>query len=316
MEKRVQKRMIQTALALMLILGGIVYNPQHASATTTETNINGTKVVIEDATYEYDGNYHGLKITISGGTPTITYTYTDEVTNAQKSSTNTPPTFREVGEHKVNIKIQIGTIQISGVNTVTITPSSNPGSGGGTGGKPDSGSGTNNTSNTTGKVNDKFTVSGITYQITKIGSSKEVTLLSGKNASKKVTIPDTVTYNKAAYKVTAVSKKAFSGNKKITGIVFGKNVSTIRENAFEKCTKLKSVTFSSKVKTIKKNAFNGCKALKTVKFTSKTPPSMGKNCFKGIHKKAHFKVPASAKSKYKKKLTSKAGWKKTMKVTS
>ena len=46
-----------------------------------------------------------------------------------------------------------------------------------------------------------------------------------------------------------------------------------------------------------------------------TIAKIGKNAFKGIHKKAVFVVPKKAKKKLRKKLTAKVGFKKkTMKI--
>ena len=69
-----------------------------------------------------------------------------------------------------------------------------------------------------------------------------------------------------------------------------------------------------KVTAIKKNAFKNCKKLKKVIIHSKNIKSIGKNAFKGIVKKAVFKVPDGKISKYK-KLLKKSGAAKTIKVT-
>ena len=107
-----------------------------------------------------------------------------------------------------------------------------------------------------------------------------------------MTIPDTVKIKKKKYKVTAVGSNVFKNNNKITSVVIGKNVAVIAAKAFYKRKKLKNI-----------------------KFKSGKVPKIGKNAFKGISKKAVFKVPKKAKKKYRKKLNKKTGFiKKTMKV--
>ncbi len=135
----------------------------------------------------------------------------------------------------------------------------------------------------------KVTVNGSTYQYNG-AKSVELTKANAKNKTT-VTIPASVTINGKKYKVTAIGKKAFAN-----------------------CTKLKKVTIPSGVKTIGKEAFYKCKSLKTVKIKSKKLKSVGKNAFKGIKKKAKFKVPADKKTAYKKLLSKKTGYKKTMKI--
>lgn len=158
-----------------------------------------------------------------------------------------------------------------------------------------------------------------------------------KSKSSKVKVPATVKANGQVYKVTSIASKAFAKNKRLKKVELGKNIETIESSAFFGCRKLKSVTCNSKLKKIGNSAFEGCIALKkitlpskiksigkkafknckklaTVQFKGKTPPSFGKDCFKGIHKKAKFKVPSKSKKKYKKKLTSKIGKKKTMTI--
>ena len=68
-----------------------------------------------------------------------------------------------------------------------------------------------------------------------------------------------------------------------------------------------------KVTGIAKNAFKNCKYLKKITIKTKDLKSAGKNCFKGINKKAVIKVPAANKKAYKKLLKGK-GQKSTVKI--
>lgn len=73
--------------------------------------------------------------------------------------------------------------------------------------------------------------------------------------------------------------------------------------------------YTYKVTGISAKAFYKKSKVKTVTIKSTTIKSIGKNAFKGINKKAVFKVPKSKYTSYKRMLTSKTGFvKKTMKV--
>lgn len=124
-------------------------------------------------------------------------------------------------------------------------------------------------------------------------------------ALKKVAVPKSV---------TKIGAKAFNGCKKLSTLTIGSKVKTIGKSAFAKCTKLKKVTIPKSVTTIGATAFYKDSALKTVVFKSTKVPTIGKNAFKGIAKKAVFKVPAKAKKKFAKKLTAKVGVTKKMTV--
>ncbi len=135
---------------------------------------------------------------------------------------------------------------------------------------------------------------------------------STNSKAKAITIPDAVKVDGITYKVTGIASNAFAGNKKLTKVTIGKNVTSIGKSAFKKCTKLKYVTIkSTSLKTIGSNAFNGDKNLKTIIIKSKklTSKRIGKNAFKGTNKKLVIKVPKSKVKSYKKFLTKKGNTK-------
>lgn len=94
-------------------------------------------------------------------------------------------------------------------------------------------------------------------------------------------IPSTVRINGRQFKVTAIGAKVCKGNKKLTTVTIGKNVKSIAAKAFYKN-----------------------KNLKKINIKSVTIAKIGKNAFKGIHKKAVFVVPKKAKKKLRKKTDS------------
>ncbi len=94
-----------------------------------------------------------------------------------------------------------------------------------------------------------------------------------------VTVPDVVNYNGKVYDVTAISKDAFKGCKRLSQIVTGNKVTEIGEEAFSGCTILKSITIGEGVKAIGKEAFSGCTILKSITI-GKGVKTIGKDAFK------------------------------------
>ena len=98
-------------------------------------------------------------------------------------------------------------------------------------------------------------------------------------SSKKLTIPATVKVKGVTYKVTAIFDKAFKGNKKLTTVTIGSNVTKIGREVFSGCKNLKKITVTAgKLKTISKNAFKDInkKATITVKGTKKAKAALKK----------------------------------------
>ena len=128
-----------------------------------------------------------------------------------------------------------------------------------------------------------LTVSSKKLKVRVTSSSKKnptvtVTKVTDKKA-KKLTIPATVKVKGVTYKVTAISDKAFKGNKKLTTVTIGSNVTKIGKEAFSGCKNLKKITVTAgKLKTISKNAFKGInkKATITVKGTKKAKTALKK----------------------------------------
>ena len=61
--------------------------------------------------------------------------------------------------------------------------------------------------------------------------------------------------------VRAIDANAFRGNKKITDVHLGANVSVIGAGAFDGCTSLRRVTFPDTLRSIGAHAFRGCSSL-------------------------------------------------------
>ena len=69
-------------------------------------------------------------------------------------------------------------------------------------------------------------------------------------------------------KVVAIGALAFQGNKSITSVKFGENVTYVVDNAFKGCTALKEVTFAenNSLSVLGDYVFQGCSSLETVSF--------------------------------------------------
>ena len=128
-----------------------------------------------------------------------------------------------------------------------------------------------------------LTVSSKKLEVMVTSSSKKnptvtVTKITDKKA-KKLTIPATVKVKGATYKVTAISDRAFKGNKKLTTVTIGSNVTTIGIGAFYGCKNLKKITVTAgKLTTINRSVFKGIKknATITVKGTKKAKTALKK----------------------------------------
>jgi len=138
------------------------------------------------------------------------------------------------------------------------------------------------------KTGDKFTSKNLVYKVTSTGSKKTADFTGTKKNVKKAVIPSIVNIKGKNYKVTAISKNAFKGNKKLQKVTIGKNVKNIGKNAFKGCKNLKNIT------------------IKTAKLKSK---NVGKAAFKGINSKTTVKVPKGKVKSYKKILQAKGAGK-------
>ena len=171
------------------------------------------------------------------------------------------------------------------------------------------------------------TVDGMVFQIGK----NEATLREIENKDlKKLTIPDTVKYNKKNYKVRTINHFACEKMTKLTTVKIGKYVNNIGNAAFAQCTKLKSVTggeyvqnigvgafegctslatftLGEKVKKIERRAFYDCAGLKTliVKTEKLTSSTVGDKAFGGKTNIRTVKCPKAKKTAYKKAFSKK-----------
>ena len=128
------------------------------------------------------------------------------------------------------------------------------------------------------KKGETFTVSGYKYKITAYDKKAKTVIVTGnsKKTATSISVPATVKYKNATFKVTAIDKNAFTKMTKLKSATIGLNVTSIGAKAFYNDKNLAKVTFNgSAVKTIGKDAFKGIKkgaslVMKKKTFTSKS----------------------------------------------
>ena len=108
-------------------------------------------------------------------------------------------------------------------------------------------------------------------------------------------LPDAVTVNGEAYKVSAIAPGAFKGNKTMTSVTMPESVKVIGASAFENCPKLATVTVGAGVTTIEANAFAGCKKLTTLTIGDNVT-TIGNNAFKNCKALTTVTIPKKVKT--------------------
>lgn len=121
------------------------------------------------------------------------------------------------------------------------------------------------------------------YRITKQGTgSGEAAFVGVVKKTAAVKIAASFKYQGITFQVTSVKAGALKGNKKITRLVVGKNVTSIGTKAFY-----------------------GCRKLRKVEFKGKKVTKIGKGAFGKIKSNASVKMPKGAKAAYKRFITKK-----------
>ena len=116
-----------------------------------------------------------------------------------------------------------------------------------------------------------FEKDNIYYNITSSANKEvEVTFKTGDVTTDTyvgvVTIPESVTYDNATYKVTGIGRKAFYQEDKLEKVSLPSTIKTIDSYAFSNCDNLMEVSSrgSSSIETLREQAFAGCPSLQSV----------------------------------------------------
>ena len=132
------------------------------------------------------------------------------------------------------------------------------------------------------KLNEEFDVNTLRYRVTNPitnGSGTVILIGTTEDFTGAASIPSTVTYKETVYKVTRIGTKAFYGNKAITSVSIGSNITVIDSYAFAYCSNLKVVSGGKNVKTIGSRAFMHCSRLYAFTISSSTLRSLGQYTF-------------------------------------
>ncbi|MBR4342912.1 MAG: leucine-rich repeat domain-containing protein [Lachnospiraceae bacterium] len=107
----------------------------------------------------------------------------------------------------------------------------------------------------------EVTINGLNFFVD--SQNETATLISGTSKKiKKLTVPDTISYEEKEIPVVAVEEYAFFESKKLKTVALGKNVRRIGEAAFAFSQKLKKISVPGGLTEIDDAAFAGCIALK------------------------------------------------------
>ena len=151
-----------------------------------------------------------------------------------------------------------------------------------------------------------FEVGGIYYNIMSSADfTAEVTYRGGEyyesnEYSGSVTIPESVTYNGNAYRVSGIGTYAFRDCTGLTSIEIPNSVTSIGNQAFRNCSLLTSVTIPSSVANIGNQTFYQCSELTDVYcYAEKVPSTDSKAFYDSDVEYATLHVPAVSIEDYK-----------------
>ena len=130
-----------------------------------------------------------------------------------------------------------------------------------------------------------------TKWLEKIQSDSQLTivdgiLVSGKNCSGDVVIPDTV---------ESIGSSAFLGCKELTSVIIPDSVTSIGESAFSGCINLESIVIPDTITSIGESAFKGCENLESISIPDMVT-SIGNCAFYNCKKITSITIPNSVKS--------------------
>ena len=123
-------------------------------------------------------------------------------------------------------------------------------------------------------------INGIRYNVNPEAKTAEVIRSGSGEYSGVVVIPQNVTFNNIACKVTSIGSSAFYNCYDLNSVTIPNSVTSIGYNAFHGCSGLTSVTIPANVTSIGGNAFSGCSSLTSVTIPNSVT-SIGSGAFSG-----------------------------------
>ena len=138
-------------------------------------------------------------------------------------------------------------------------------------------------------------INGIRYNVNPEAKTAEVIRSGSGEYSGVVVIPQNVTFNNIACKVTSIGSSAFYNCYDLNSVTIPNSVTSIGGNAFYGCSGLTSVTIPASVTSIGYNAFHGCSGLTSVTIPANVT-SIGGNAFSGCSSLTSVTIPNSVTS--------------------
>ena len=108
------------------------------------------------------------------------------------------------------------------------------------------------------------TIKGIKYRLDEENLTAEVIQKKGYEGD--IIIPETVVFQKVAYRVTSIGSSAFYDCSSLTSMVIPASVTSIGKQAFYGCSSLTSIVIPDGVTSIGEQAFWGCSSLASITF--------------------------------------------------
>ena len=110
-----------------------------------------------------------------------------------------------------------------------------------------------------------FVLDGFYYEVNSVADKTLSLVWAGGNCKGDVVLPESVTYNGVAYKISNIDDRAFSGCDGMTSIVIPEGVIRIGDEAFRDCSGLQSISFPNSIAEIASYyPFSGCYNLSSV----------------------------------------------------
>lgn len=141
-----------------------------------------------------------------------------------------------------------------------------------------------------------FTEKGNIY---KVLSRDEVEFVGCENGNvEELIVPSEITNEKRTYKVVSMAKNCLANAYKLKTVRIGDNITEIPARTFTNCSKLEWIVFGKSLKKIGTKAFYKCEKLQIVRFKGTHLKEVGEKAFKGIHRRAVFRIPKQIYNRY------------------
>ena len=141
----------------------------------------------------------------------------------------------------------------------------------------------------------QVTIGGINYELNAEAEQATVIAKSSGKYSGEVVIPESVTHEGTAYRVTSIGDEAFDRCSGLTSVTIPNSVTSIGDYAFNGCSGLTSVNIPNSVTSIGYATFSFCRSLTSVTIPNNVT-SIGGYAFSGCSGLTSVTIPNSVTS--------------------